>query len=430
MGRNYQKRSPKEYNTFRAIFQWLTCTMVYATFYKIAYGLKIEGRENVPKKGLFIVASNHVSAIDPFLIIHSLRRNIAYMAKVELFQNPVSRFFLNLLGAFAVDRAKLSPSTIKTVRGLKETNWVMGIFPQGTREKGENLENVNKGFASFAKSLKCPILPVAVIGMNKDDRKMFRSKMKIVIGKPIPYNDNIDEMIKTWSSEVHKLTNKKDSEINYAQRKSKDFNILTRLYQYYAMFVLYLPLFGFAFYKLNFKKNKNLPKKPCIIAANHISYMDVFLVNLACNRPLAYMAKQELFNNSSWKRRWVTRNILRLGGFAVNREKVSLSTIKTVKEAFKANFSLCIFPQGGIRKTKSIEDINGGFVYFAKTNKVDIVPVGLSGLETYNWNYFKKQPVDIKVGTPISYELDEKEILRQWSKQISELTGYKNACQE
>ncbi len=214
--------------------------------------------------------------------------------------------------------------------------------------------------------------------------------------------------------------------INFAQKKAKDFNILTRLYQYYALYILFLPIFGFLFYDFKLKRNKNLENKPYIFAANHISYIDVFIVNYVANRPLAYMAKQELFKVDTWAQRWVTRNILRLGGFAVNREKVGLSTIKSVKEVFKANYNLCIFPQGGIRKNKTIENINGGFIYFAKTNKIDIVPVAIEGLETYNWKPFRKQTVHIQSGTPISYKLDEKEIISQWCKQISEMTGYEN----
>jgi len=206
MGRNYQKRSFKEYNKFRGIFQWITCSLVYGTYYRLAFNLKIEGRENVPKKGFFIVASNHVSAIDPFLIIYAIQRHVAYMAKVELFKNKIARFFLDILGAFAVDRAKLSVSTIKTVIGLKQTDWVLGIFPQGTRDAEGNMDNINKGFASFAKTLKCDILPVSITGMTKDQRKIFKGKMKVKIGKPIPYNDNIEEMMALWSKKITELS--------------------------------------------------------------------------------------------------------------------------------------------------------------------------------------------------------------------------------
>lgn len=215
--------------------------------------------------------------------------------------------------------------------------------------------------------------------------------------------------------------------INFAQKKAKDFNILTRLYQYYSLYILFFPIFGFLFYNFKINRNKKLDKKKLyIIAPNHVSYLDVFIVNHAMGMPLAYMAKQELFRISTKLQRYVARNIYRLGAFAVNREKVSVSTIRTTKEVFKAKYNLCIFPQGGIRKNKTIENINGGFIYFAKTNKVDIIPVGISGLEEYNWKPFKKKEIKINVGEPISWELDECEILSQWCEQISQLTGYKN----
>ena len=219
----------------------------------------------------------------------------------------------------------------------------------------------------------------------------------------------------------------KYDKINYASKKAKDFNILTRLYQYYAMYCLFLPIFGFLFYDFKIKRHEKFDiKKRYIIAPNHISYIDVFALNYAVGQPLAYMAKQELFKWKTSLQKYVTNRIWKLGAFAVNREKPALSTIKTVKEVFKANYSLCIFPQGGIRKNKTIENINGGFVYFAKANKIDIVPVGLTGIETYNWKPFRKQKVEMTVGEPISYELPEEEIVKQWSKQICDMTGYEN----
>ena len=206
MVKDYQKRSSKEFNALRGICQWIACNIIYAPFYKIAHNLKVEGRENVPRDRMLIIASNHVSAIDPFLVIHAVRRNTAYMAKVELFEKFFGRLFLDILGAFAVDRSKLSVSTIKTVKGLKNTDWCLGIFPQGTRERDGNMENINKGFATFAKMLKCDILPVAITGVTKDLRKLFKSNMKITIGKPIPFMENTEEMVKIWSKTINKLS--------------------------------------------------------------------------------------------------------------------------------------------------------------------------------------------------------------------------------
>ena len=205
MKKDYQKRAKNEYNLFRQIFQWITCTLVYGLYYRVVFGLSVEGRNNIPKNGFCIVASNHVSAIDPFLVAYATQRPVAFMAKMELFEKKIMRFFLDLLGAFAVNRTKLSPSTIKTAHTIKQTNWLLGIFPQGTRERDDNLNNVNKGFASFAKTLKCDIIPVGIIGVAKDKRKAFKSKMKIKIGEPIKYCDNVEEMIKVWSNKIMEL---------------------------------------------------------------------------------------------------------------------------------------------------------------------------------------------------------------------------------
>ncbi len=213
---------------------------------------------------------------------------------------------------------------------------------------------------------------------------------------------------------------------NYTRKYAKDFNIFTKLFQIYALNIIFLP-FAFLFYSIECKKNNYKVKSPCIVAPNHISYFDPFLATLATNIGLAYMAKKELFEGKGFLGWYVRRNISRLGAFAVNREKLEVSTIKSAKEVFKANFSLCIFPQGGIRKNKKIEAINKGFVVLAKMVKVDILPVAISGVEQYNWNIFKRNKIKLEVGTPISYLDDEEDVIQNWRKQIADMTNYELA---
>ncbi len=209
---------------------------------------------------------------------------------------------------------------------------------------------------------------------------------------------------------------------NYTRKYAKDFNILTILYQFYALYILFIP-FSMLFYSIKLNKNKQKLDAPCIVAPNHISYFDPFLATLASGLGIAYMAKKELFEESNY----VAKNISRLGAFAVNREKLEVSTIKSAKEVFKAKFSLCIFPQGGIRKNKKIEAINKGFVVLAKMVKVDILPVAITGVEQYNWNIFKRQKIEITVGSPISYLEDDDEIIDNWRKQVSDMSNYELA---
>lgn len=208
---------------------------------------------------------------------------------------------------------------------------------------------------------------------------------------------------------------------DFAGKTAKDFNILTVLYQFYALRILFIPFIANLFYNFKITGNRSALKgTPCIIASNHISYFDPFIVTWIARRRLAYMAKKELFEESAY----VAKNISRLGAFPVNREKLEVSTIKSAKEAIKAKFNLCIFPQGGIRKNKKIEAINKGFVVIAKMMKVDILPVGISGLEEYNWNIFKRPVINVVAGDPISHELPDDVIIENWRNQVAKMTGY------
>ena len=176
----------------------------------------------------------------------------------------------------------------------------------------------------------------------------------------------------------------------YKGKKAKDFNILTYLYQLYATHIVFY-LFTVPFYKIKYSNNKGIDrKKQYIYAPNHISYLDVFMMGRVFDLPVAFMAKKELFENSAY----VAKNISRLGAFPVNREKLEKSTIKTASEVLKTKFNLCIFPQGGIRKNKQIENVNPGFIFFAKLGKRDILPIGITGAETYNWDIFKRRRVN------------------------------------
>ncbi len=208
---------------------------------------------------------------------------------------------------------------------------------------------------------------------------------------------------------------------NYAKKKAKELNFLTRLYQIYAIHVVFR-LATIWFYKFKFVGRENIEKnKSYIVSPNHISYLDVFLVSIALGKPLSYMAKKELFESSDY----IAKNMDRLGAFSVNREKPEISTIRSVKEVLKTNWSLGIFPQGGIKKNKTLEEINHGFIMFAKMAERDILPISITGFEGYNWKFLKRKEVRVKIGKPISYKKSDEEILKLWCEEISQSTGYK-----
>ena len=208
---------------------------------------------------------------------------------------------------------------------------------------------------------------------------------------------------------------------NYARRYANEFNIFRLIYQSLWCLFIAIPIF-WLFYKFEIRGRENLPKgKKFICAANHVSFLDPFLVSIAVIKPIAYMAKKELFENDGPVVRF---NMDWLGAFAVNREKLEVSTIKTVKELYKTNWLLGIFPQGGIRRNRTIEKINKGFAVIAKAAKWDIVPISITGCEEYNWIPFKSKVI-VQIGEPISCELSQEEIIETWGKKVAQMSGYK-----
>lgn len=209
------------------------------------------------------------------------------------------------------------------------------------------------------------------------------------------------------------------TEINYAKREAKDFTFAKRLFQIWALYCLILPFLKI-FYKIEFQGKENVPKdRKFVCSANHISYFDPFITAIATGKSLAYMAKKELFEKQPMG---IILDFL--AAFAVNREKLEVSTIKTVKEVFKTkNWLLGIFPQGGIKRNHKIENINKGFAAIAKAAKVDVLPIAITGCEEYNWIPFKAKVV-VKIGKPISHEQDVDAIIEQWSKSVAQMAGY------
>ena len=204
--KQYSSRKASQFNIWRTLFQFLVCKIGYMIRPKLVYRLEVHGLENVPKDNRYIVCPNHLSTLDPPLMVAVMPRSVSFMAKKELFDIPFLRWWIDWLGAFAVNRESLGPSTVKTVQTIRESNWVLGMFPQGTRGIPGEIRGVTKGFAGLAKLTKCDILPVGIIGSNEVKRWPFTGKIIVNIGKPIPYNKNTDIVKEKWIEEIQKLT--------------------------------------------------------------------------------------------------------------------------------------------------------------------------------------------------------------------------------
>ncbi len=147
-------------------------------------GLRCEGVDNIPKEGAVIVAPNHKSNFDPPAIGVCSPRIIHYMAKEELFRNPVFAAAIRYFGTFPVKRGAVDRGAVRqALKEIKEGH-PLGIFPEGTRTHGSSIGRFHDGMASIALMTGTPILPVAVIGTEHLPKK--DGPLAVVFGTPIP----------------------------------------------------------------------------------------------------------------------------------------------------------------------------------------------------------------------------------------------------
>jgi len=205
--KKYMVKSVSDFNWLRRLWQFIVIKFWYGLSFKFIYRLEVYGKENIPKDNNYIVVGNHLSTLDPLLVINIMPNPVSYLAKKELFYHPFIKVMLDWLGAIAVDRENVGLSTIKSVKSVNNTKkWILGLFPQGTREKGDKIHRITKGFAGLAKATKCNILPIGIVGTDKPKILPFTGKIIVKIGKVIDYSDNQDEMLGQWTQSIQELT--------------------------------------------------------------------------------------------------------------------------------------------------------------------------------------------------------------------------------
>jgi 1-acyl-sn-glycerol-3-phosphate acyltransferase len=149
--------------------------------------LKAYGLENVPKEGGFVVASNHVSNLDPWPLGYPLYpRQIHYMAKAELYKNPVLKWVLDKGEAFPVRRGERDSEAFKAAVRYAREGGVVAMFPEGTRRaKGlrkKHAARPHPGAARIALAAGVPLVPAAIAGTDNLRRL---GPVRIAYGPPI-----------------------------------------------------------------------------------------------------------------------------------------------------------------------------------------------------------------------------------------------------
>ena len=151
--------------------------------YKLMFFYKVNGKKNLPKKGAYIICSNHLSNHDPIMLGVSLSRQVYYMAKAELFKNPFGAMVIKWLGAFPVERGAGDGKAINEAEEVIKKGRLLGIFIDGTRSKTGEFLRPKSGASIIAYQMNVPVIPVCITPKNKKYR-LFQ-KVTVSIGEPM-----------------------------------------------------------------------------------------------------------------------------------------------------------------------------------------------------------------------------------------------------
>jgi len=152
------------------------------------YRVELRGADRIPATGPVILVANHESMIDPWLLGLTTPRPIRYMAKAELWENPVLGRVMDMFGTFPVDRGAGDRSAVGRGAALLDAGEVLGIFPQGTCLPYRHRPWF-RGAAKLALATGAPIVPVCIVGSEKALRpgkpKVGFPRITIIVGEPI-----------------------------------------------------------------------------------------------------------------------------------------------------------------------------------------------------------------------------------------------------
>jgi 1-acyl-sn-glycerol-3-phosphate acyltransferase len=159
---------------------------LFEAIYRGFARLEVEGTDKLPAQGAVILAANHLSNYDVFPMQFVLPRPIFFMGKEELFRNPLMDWMVRQLGGFPVYRGEHDDWALRYAQKVLEQGKVLGMFPEGSRNKGIGLRPAKTGAARLALSSQAPILPAALHGPQyMFQRFPRRTAVTIRFGDPI-----------------------------------------------------------------------------------------------------------------------------------------------------------------------------------------------------------------------------------------------------
>lgn len=171
---------------------------------------RLTGARYLPETGPAIVVSNHVNYLDPMAMGAVSSRSLHFMAKEELFENPLARWFLRKVDAFPVRRGRADRNAIRHALRILAAGHLLAMFPEGTRSKTGELQELQRGAALLALKSGAPVVPMHITGAYEalaGGRKVpRRGPMEVHVGPPLHFEQRprVDqEAVTEASARIH-----------------------------------------------------------------------------------------------------------------------------------------------------------------------------------------------------------------------------------
>ena len=165
------------------------CFIVTAAWlvWHIGFRIRVIGRENLPKEGGFVLAPNHISAIDPVFVVIARfwGKRLLIMAKEEILQvNPVFTWMFRHVGVVGIERGRGDVNVVDELIGNVQKGQGLLIFPEGTRSKTGQVGKVKSGAFVIASAAGVPMVPCRII--YEPGRMKVFCRVRVCFGAPIP----------------------------------------------------------------------------------------------------------------------------------------------------------------------------------------------------------------------------------------------------
>lgn len=164
-------------------------TLVVA-FCRFWWRLEVVGEEYLPADGAFVLAPVHRSNADTFVVSALTRRRLRYMGKHTLWKHKLPGKFLTAMGGFGVRRGSADREALRQCAAVLAGGEPLVIFPEGTRQSGPLVAELQEGAAYLAARAGVPIVPVGISGtedaIKKGSKGLHRARVTVVAGAPLP----------------------------------------------------------------------------------------------------------------------------------------------------------------------------------------------------------------------------------------------------